>query len=81
VQVCLKVDELDRLKHQQNGKHQFVSFCHDGGYGNCGGHGDYGGYGVNGVNNILVQKCFVFLEGQHGRKWTNKRKISLNNFF
>jgi hypothetical protein len=61
------VDEIDRLKHQQNGKHQFEKFYDD----NDGG---------DGVNNISVQKCFVFLKGPQG-KWTGKRKISLNRCF
>jgi hypothetical protein len=75
--VFLRVDELDGLKHQQNEKHQFLSFCHDSGYSGCSG---YGSYNVNSVNNILVQKCFVFLIGRQG-KWTGKRKISLNQCF
>ena len=61
----VKVDEVHRLKHQQNEKHRFSTFYDD----NDGG--------VGGVNNILVQKCFVFLKGRQG-KWTGKRKISLN---
>ena len=29
----------------------------------------------------LIQKCFVFLEGRQRRKWTDKKKISLNHCF
>jgi hypothetical protein len=68
VQVCLRVDELDGLKHQQNEKHQFSSFCHD---------------RVDSVNNNVVQKR-VRVSGEEDKDKENgqkKRKISLNHCF
>ncbi len=58
----------DRHRHRQNEKHQFPTF-----YDNNDVDGDC-------VNNILVQKCFVFLKGRQ-EKWTGKRKISLSHCF
>jgi hypothetical protein len=52
----VKVDEVHRLKHQQNEKHRFSTFYDDNGVSSVGS-----------VNNILVQKCFVFLRGQQGK--------------